>query len=101
VLQNLTYESFVEFVNQVFRVDCPTGLIELELIDCQKLNSHGQTVGRPEPFSLIFLGPTQPILSQRMYAFEFGKLGVLDIFIVPLGPDRSGKSGIRYEAIFA
>lgn len=53
-----------------------------------------------EPFSVIFLGPLEPILAQSMYRLRHSELGELDLFLVPVGPDRDN-SGIQYEAIFS
>ena len=53
---------------------------------------------RSEPFSLIFLGPPNPILPQATYRLTHDQLGELDIFIVPVGPDPQGR--IQYEAVF-
>lgn len=56
-----------------------------------------------EPFSVLFLGPEEPILTQRIYEIEHAKLGRQSIFLVPVGPP-SGKlkdrKGILYEAVF-
>jgi hypothetical protein len=50
------------------------------------------------PFSLVFRGPGEPVLPQRIYRLEHPALGTLDLFLVPIGrqPD-----GVRYEAVFA
>ena len=53
---------------------------------------------RSEPFSLVFLGPSNPILPQATYRLTHDRLGQLDIFIVPVGPDPQGR--IQYEAVF-
>ena len=98
MLQDLTCENFEHCLNQVFRLNHDSGTFEVELIACQKLHSHGRKEGQREPFSLIFLGPRQPVLPQRMYNFDFGQLGSFEIFIVPIGPDSSG---MKYEAVFA
>ncbi|HEX6391308.1 MAG TPA: hypothetical protein VFZ89_17730 [Solirubrobacteraceae bacterium] len=50
-----------------------------------------------DPFSLIFRGPSEPVLPQAIYRLEHDALGALEIFIVPLGVDAGGT---RYEAIF-
>lgn len=52
---------------------------------------------RRAPFSLLFHGPSSPVLPQRTYALEHDTLGAFDLFLVPLGPDRAG---MRYEAVF-
>jgi hypothetical protein len=53
---------------------------------------------RKEPFSIIFLGPKTPILPQRTYSMTHPTLGTFDIFIVPVGPDKTGY--MQYEAVF-
>ncbi|MEZ4570085.1 MAG: hypothetical protein R2849_07120 [Thermomicrobiales bacterium] len=50
-----------------------------------------------ESYSLLFEGPTSPMLAQSSFQFVHAHLGELVIFIVPLGP----VSGVmRYEAVF-
>jgi hypothetical protein len=48
-------------------------------------------------FSLVFRGGPDPPLQQRIYRLEHERLGPLDLFLVPLGPDATGQ---RYEAVF-
>jgi hypothetical protein len=55
------------------------------------------TSARRQPFSLVFRGPRVPLLPQRIYRLEHDRMGALELFIVPLGPDGDG---LRYEAIF-
>lgn len=52
---------------------------------------------RAEPFSLLFEGPTEFALEQGIHEFECGPLGVLGIFIVPVGLTPKGR---LYEAVF-
>ena len=50
-----------------------------------------------ESFSVIFDGPQNPPLNQGIYRMHCAKLGLFDLFIVPIGADR----GLRqYEAVF-
>jgi hypothetical protein len=51
---------------------------------------------RAEPFSLVFVGDV--VLEQRTFAMTHPALGALDIFLVPIGPDPSGR--LQYEAVF-
>jgi hypothetical protein len=53
---------------------------------------------RTEPFSLELVGPAAPVLPQATYALDHPGLGRLELFIVPLGPDRDG--GLRYEVVY-
>jgi hypothetical protein len=53
---------------------------------------------RPNPFSLTFLGPSDPILAQGTYAFEHAGFDRLTLFVVPVGRADDGR--VRYEVIF-
>ncbi len=53
---------------------------------------------RAEPFSLVFVGPPEPRLEQRIYELEHDALGAFELFLVPIGFDPAG--GLRYEAVF-
>ncbi|MDQ3724734.1 MAG: hypothetical protein M3335_02395 [Actinomycetota bacterium] len=95
-MSELTLETFAPAVGQTFTVGDPAGTtVELLLVEAT-----GQDIGpqasRP-PFSLIFHGPADPFLTQASYRFEHPTLGVMGIFIVPLGRDEHGAA---YEAIF-
>jgi hypothetical protein len=50
-----------------------------------------------ESYSLIFEGPTSPMLAQSSFEFVHDQMGELVIFIVPLGPIEGV---MRYEAVF-
>ena len=97
MLITFTSESFEPYLNRVFRINHGSGTLEVRLTECQRHPGAAAKSGPREPFSLIFLGPRQPILPQRMYAFDFGELGSLEIFIVPIGSDNLGT---KYEAVF-
>jgi hypothetical protein len=51
---------------------------------------------RADPFSLVFVGDL--VLDQRIHELRHDELGVLAIFLVPIGPDSSGQ--LQYEAVF-
>jgi hypothetical protein len=97
VPEHLTHEHFAPYVNQTFRVQLESSTVDLVLMQADRLAHHGSMPdGRP-PFSLVFRGPWQPRLTQKIHRLEHATLGALDIFIVPIGPDRLG---MLYEAIF-
>ncbi|HTS11484.1 MAG TPA: hypothetical protein VMH00_05150 [Candidatus Limnocylindrales bacterium] len=93
----LTHEIFSKCAKQKCKVHHPSGTLEVELVECRKLTLPGRAGANREPFALLFLGPTTPVLPQRIYPIEFTGLGTMDIFIVPIGPDSGG---MQYEAIF-
>jgi len=94
---NLTYGLFIERLNETFRITASSEFIDLQLIECTTIDSpSGKSKGR-EPFSLVFRGPMSPHLSQRIYTLENEHLEKVEIFLVPIGPD---KAGMKYEAVF-
>ena len=93
----LSLEIFAPAVGQTFTVGDPAGTtVELLLVEATSQDT-GLPAPRP-PFSLLFHGPADPFLPQASYRFEHPSLGVLGIFIVPLGRDEHGAT---YEAFFA
>lgn len=89
----LNFETFAEQLNTSFLVKPAAELtVELRLIE-----ANDKSVPRQEMFSLIFQGPEQTFLPQRLYPIEHDRIGAFDLFIVPIGRDEDG---YRYEAIF-
>ena len=85
-LQTATHSDFEPCLNQPFRLgDEELRLVQVEL--------RGHAAKRPA-FSLIFEGGPDPPLAQAIHRLEHETLGVLELFLVPLGP-------ARYEAVFA
>ena len=74
--------------------------VDLALFSVQALPAYpgraGQ-VSRQQPFSLLFRGPREFILPQKIHSMEHESLGKFEMFLVPIGPDEIGQ---RYEAIF-
>ena len=99
MLDRLTVATFTERLGELFRLSrdgAPD--LELRLVQARSLSSGGANMGRRrEPFSLVFRGPAQPILPQRIYALDNEALGRLEIFLVPI---ESRADGTKYEAIF-
>lgn len=97
MLENLTYGDFADRVGETFRLEAPSGPLPLTLLEATSL-ARGENPGpRRSPFSLVFRGPFQPALPQRIWPLEHAALGRLEIFLVPIGPDGGG---MRYEAVF-
>jgi hypothetical protein len=96
MLDGLSIAAFAPLVGQAFTTAGHGPSVELALVSAQALGAAPS--GHREPFSLVFRGPIAPLLQQRTYALLHEALGTLEIFIVPIGPDRQGQ---LYEAIFA
>jgi hypothetical protein len=97
MLEQFTIETFRPLVGESFRVENDSDSLELELVAADELGERGGAPSGRVPFSLVFRGPPEPVLPQRIYRFEHDGMGAFEIFIVPIGRDADG---IRYEAIF-
>jgi hypothetical protein len=103
MLEKLTHESFAPHVGTEFALRLgPADSLPLTLIEARAVGSAPPRPGpdgnrRRQPFSLLFRGPRQPVLPQRIYPIEHAAMGTLELFIVPIGPDAAG---LRYEAVF-
>lgn len=92
----LALDTFAPAVGETFTVGRGGAKVELLLVEATPKDA-GPHAPRP-PFSLLFQGPSEPLMPQATYRFEHGSLGVMEIFIVPLGHDEYGTT---YEAFFA
>jgi hypothetical protein len=102
MLETFTLETFADRIGERFVVAAETGDLEAELVEATALTGMSgkafETPGSRGPFSLVFLGPPDPVLPQAIYRFEHQELGTFEIFVVPIGRDESG---VRYEAVFS
>ena len=89
-LETRTAADFAPLRHQPFRLTADHApRLELELVEIAGAG------GRP--FSVLFRGPAEPLLTQRIYRLEHPALGPLDLFLVPVGREPDG---LRYEAVF-
>jgi hypothetical protein len=99
MLERLTIDDFAGRLAERFRIVVDeTTQLEATLVEAEANESSAPATdeGRT-PFAIVFLGPSSPVLPQRIYRFEHDAMGVFEIFIVPIGRDADG---VRYEAIF-
>ena len=95
-------DDFAAHLEEPFAIDLGTDFPGLEplvltLIKAEPIETSQDLGERRAPFSLVFRGPGEPVLAQRIYALDNETLGRLEIFLVPIGPDHEGT---RYEAVF-
>jgi hypothetical protein len=87
-------KSFRECLDTSFAaVSLEGGNIPLLLVAVQQ----GMDTPKVENFSLFFRGPEDRFLPQATYRLQHEKLGTMDMFLVPIGPDGTG---MKYEAVF-
>lgn len=91
MLDRLTAADFAPLIGERFELLLPDrDPLELRLTSCDELG--GAPEGARQPFSLIFHGDF--LVPQQIWTLRHPRLGELDLFMVPLGPDG------RYEVIF-
>lgn len=97
-LASVTHEQFAAAVKQCFRLGVDGAEpLDLQLLRVDKRGAFDPEIDKRQAFSLVFRGPGEPVLPQRIYPLVSATLGALELFLVPIGPD---KEGMRYEAVF-
>lgn len=98
----MTYADFAGREGDRFDVTGDDGkVVPMELLEATEgtePGGHGPEGQERLQFSVVFGGPSDPVLPQRTRALSHPELGELELFLVPIGP---GTDGMRYEAAFA
>jgi hypothetical protein len=101
-LASLTHDDFERRVGEPFRLtrdgDAGPGTLELRLLRVDAAPVRDRLPRARTPFSLVLVGPGDPVLPQKIYRLENESLGRVDIFLVPIARDERG---VRYEAVFS
>jgi hypothetical protein len=87
-------DLFARRIGHRFLVGDPPESIEIELIEVSPLDAP-----EPRPFAVTFRGPLSPLLSQSIHRLLAEGEQPLELFLVPLGPDRERRH-LLYEAVF-
>ena len=90
-LASLKADDFEPLLHERFSLGSQ---FEVELAEVSATDNPGPSRSQ---FSLLFRGGPSPPLPQGIRTLEHARLGRLELFLVPLGPDASGQ---RYEAVF-
>ena len=103
MLETFEVGTFAPRIGEAFRIEADgSGWVETTLIEATPLGGGGdgdaEVAGRRAPFSLVFRGPRDRVLPQRIYRLAHAEMGEFELFLVPIGPDGEG---MRYEAVFA
>jgi hypothetical protein len=104
MLEKLTAEDFTQFLDEKFAIQLDqtedggnVQVLSLTLVEVSSLGDAPRDSENRQPFSILFLGPNEPILQQKIYTLRHEKMRELPLFLVPLGPRDQG---IIYEAVF-
>lgn len=88
---------FEPLLGEVFTISDGTGSIAATLIEATNLREAQGHGLRSQQFSLVWRGPRDAALPQRIYTVSHPALGDMPLFLVTLGADAEGT---RYEAVF-
>ena len=95
MLEGITHKSFESIVGET--VDLKAGensfQANVETVSLLRMNP-GQ---ERQPFAVLLQAHDANNHGQQMYQLSHPGLGVLDLFLVPVGP---GEEGMRYEIVF-
>lgn len=97
MIETLTSETFSGRVGETFRIHV-SEKTAIEAVLAEVTERTAPADAPRTPFILLFRGPIDAVLPQRIYPVEHPALGRLEIFLVTVGPDAEG---MRYEAVFA
>jgi len=98
MLETFEVGTFAPQLGETFRIQATDAeWLEATLIEATALGDGASSGGRRAPFSLVFRGPRDRVLPQRIYRVDHEGIGEFELFLVPIGPDREG---MRYEAGF-
>jgi len=93
-LTTMTAEDFSALKGTEFTTVSLDTEIKLELMEIKKLGQGERSGGA---YSLLWQGPTSPILPQATYRIFQEQIGEHDFFLVPVAEKDAG---IQYEAVF-
>lgn len=96
----LELSDFEPHRGTIFELDgegVPGAPLPLTLTETRTLVAGDGIANRRQPFGLVFRGPAEPLLPQRIYRLDHPEVGGHEIFLVPIGRKPEG---VEYEAIF-
>ena len=94
-LATLKLDDFTARIDAVFEMQISGGVVPLKLVKADPAGASGREGGG---FSLLFAAPAGTSLPQAIYPIHHPALGVMEIFLVPIGPVAGGSG---YQAIFS
>lgn len=97
LFEDFTLDRFAPLLGEVFEIEVDGTALAATLVEATDLREV-QGAGRlSRQFSLVWRGPRDARLEQRIYPVRHHALGRMELFLVCLGPDAEG---MRYEAVF-
>ncbi len=96
-MQVLSREAFAGQANETFDLGLGESSMPVTLVEVQALPTHPYPGMLRSPVSLVFRSGSPVVLPQKVYRLKNPALGVVELFLVPVGRDVSG---VLYQAVF-
>jgi hypothetical protein len=93
-LAALGIDDFTPHLEASFDMQAAGGVVRLKLVKADPAGDSGRAGGA---FALLFVAPKGPWLPQAIYPVTHPALGIMEIFLVPVGPMQGGNG---YQAVF-
>jgi hypothetical protein len=93
-LATLTAADFEPLLGDPFIV---AGIEPVTRLELRSVDEGRRAFDHRRSFSLVFVGPEAPTLSQGTWPLVHDAFGRIELFLVPIGP---GPDRPRYEAVF-
>ena len=93
-LAQLSLDDFTPHQGAIFDLQVSGTIVPLQLVKAEG-GGQGRQGGA---FSLLFAAPAGPWLPQAIYPIAHPTRGIMEIFLVPIGPIAEGNG---YQAVFA
>jgi hypothetical protein len=94
MLEKLTRDIFAHHLHTHFQIE--DGVASSAVMELVEARVAPAPQGY-EAFSIVFRGPSDPLLPQGMHRFHHDAIGTFDLFTVPI---RRDQHGLYYEAVF-
>jgi hypothetical protein len=96
MVEQMTKSTFEPYLNTAFRIQAtPDQIVDVTLIDVSEKHSDAKL----EQFSLLFQGPRETLLPQKIYSFDHTEMGNFELFIVPV--IHLDQTKFYYQAAFS
>jgi hypothetical protein len=95
-LATLKLDDFAAHLEADFEIQTSGGVVPLRLVEA--VAAGGQSKRAGGAFSLVFVGSAGPWMPQAAYPIKHPAMGIMELFLVPIGPVSGGNG---YQAIFA
>jgi hypothetical protein len=96
-MEFLQTNAFAPRVGEAFDMVLGESSAPLTLAQVKPLPVHNFPGMVRSPFALIFRSQSQVVFPQKIYRLKNAAMGMVDIFLVPIGRE---KEGVVYEAVF-